>query len=214
MRKLDRSEYGAPPCLQRYQPGTHNWAGVTLEHKDEIRTHLHTMQGKRCAYCEGDLDELGQHIEHFRRKSMFPALIFDWCNLYCSCDQRDSCGHFKDHGAGPYNIADLIDPCLEDPDNFFVFRSDGTIILRRNLSETDEHRAKETLRVLSLDAQWGRLRKMRQAELAGYAKEAQEAVNAGFTPDEIREYFAELLNHARGRPFYTAIRHVLTGRQP
>lgn len=213
MRKLDRVNCPAPPCLAGYQYGVQTWEHVSPAHKTEIRTHLETMQGKRCAYCEGDIEVLGQHIEHFRRKSVHTALTFDWNNLFWSCNQTDSCGHFKDHGAGPYNVADLINPCLDDPDHFFVFRADGTINVRLGLSAQEEHRAKETLRVFSLDADWGRLRAMRKAAVSGYVIDADEAAGAGFSPDDIRAYFTAELEHAKDLPFYTAIRHVLTERQ-
>ncbi|QYK43751.1 MAG: TIGR02646 family protein [Xanthobacteraceae bacterium] len=213
MRKLDRAICPAPACLGSYTHGVHKWDNVSSAEKGEIRTQLEAMQGRRCAYCEGSIDSLGQHIEHFRRKSLHPALTFDWNNLFWSCDQTDSCGHFKDRGAGPYNVVDLIDPCLDDPDAFFVFRADGTISVRNGLSAQDEHRARETLRVFSLNPQWGRLRNMRQAAVSGYVDSANDAFDAGLTPADIRAYFAQELQAAHDLPFYTAIRHVLTERQ-
>ncbi len=212
MRKLDRPVGQPPQCLSGYHHTTHKWDDVGGTHKAEVRLHLEAMQGRRCAYCEGDLDALGQHIEHFRRKHDHPMLTFDWANLYWSCDQTDSCGHFKDRDGSPYNVADLIDPCCDDPDRFFLFRSDGTISLRNGLSLSDQHRATETLRVFSLDANWGRLRKMRKAAVSGFVLMADEAVNAGFSPMDIQELFETELNVARSLPFSSAIRHVLTER--
>lgn len=213
MRKLDRAVCPAPLCLVSYHPSEDSWEHVSSADKAEIRAHLETMQGKRCAYCEGDIEVLGQHIEHFRRKADFPALTFDWSNLYWSCDKTDSCGHYKDNGAGPYNVADLVDPCADDPDDFFIFRTDGTISVRRGLPAHDEHRAKETLRVFALDALGGRLRNVRKGVVSGYVDAANEAFEAGFSRDQIRVYFADELQHAEDLPFYTAIRHVLTERQ-
>lgn len=213
MRKLDRILSSAPRCLGGYHHGTHSWDDMAPDHKAEIRTHLETMQGRRCAYCEGDIDVLGQHIEHFRRKNVHPSLTFDWDNLFWSCDQSDSCGHFKDHGAGLYNVADLLNPCSDDPDAFFIFQADGTISVRRGLSTSDQRRAAETLRVFSLDAQWGRLRAMRKAAVSGYVDDADTAFNEGWRPEEIRMFFETELEIARQLPFYTAIRHVLTERQ-
>lgn len=212
MRKLDRATCQSPQCLGSYRHGTHSWDDVSSAHKAEIRAQLERMQGKRCAYCEGDVQVLGQHIEHFRRKSRHPALTFDWANLFWSCDQSDSCGHYKDHGAGNYNVSDLVDPCSDDPDAYFVFRSDGTIGVRSGLSARDQHRAAETLRVFSLDADWGRLRAMRKCAVSGYVKDADEAFEAGLSTDDIREYFADVIEYAKNLPFYTAIRHVLTER--
>jgi len=212
MRKLDRAICPAPACLGGYTHGVHTWDDVSPAHKEEIRTQLEAMQGRRCAYCEGSIDNLGQHIEHFRRKKLHPALTFDWSNLFWSCNETDSCGHFKDSGAGTYNVSDLIDPCHHDPDAFYVFRSDGTISIRHGLSAPDAHRAKETLRVFSLDADWGRLRAMRKAAVSGYVSDADEAFSAGLSLADIQEYFADALDCAESLPFSTAIRHVLTER--
>lgn len=213
MRKLDRAICPAPACLGGYTHGVHIWDNVSSGHKAEIRMHLEAMQGRRCAYCEGSIDSLGQHIEHFRRKKLHPAMTFDWGNLFWSCDQADSCGHYKDRGAGAYNVDDLINPCCDDPDAFFIFQADGTISIRRDLSEVDKRRASETLRVFSLNPQWGRLRAMRQAAVAGYISDADEAADAGLSLDDIHEYFADVLEYAKDFPFYTAIRHVLTERR-
>ena len=210
MRKLDRDCAEAPECLAGYDHRTDTWKSLTGEHKQQIRACLETLQGRRCAYCEGDLDLLGQHIEHFRRKSrfQFPELTFAWSNLYWSCDCDDSCGHYKDKRAGAYDVADLLNPCLDDPDKFFRFRSDGRISLRDGLGEIDLRRAQETLRVLNLDPQWGRLRKMRAAVLVGYVSLVDDG--AGLSNGELREYFEDVLLAAEAEPFSTAIRHVLT----
>ncbi|NEJ60791.1 TIGR02646 family protein [Rhizobium leguminosarum] len=212
MHHLDRAATPAPACLGSYNHGAHDWRDLDLLHKEQIRQCLEQMQGRRCAYCEGSIDALGQHIEHFRRKSTFPPLTFDWSNLYWSCDQTDSCGHYKDHGAGPYNVADLINPCLDNPDDFFLFRADGTISIRAGLPEQNQHRAVETLRVFGLDAQWGRLRNMRKGAVAGYVRDAEEAMEAGLEPEELHEYFSEALEAAATEPFPTVVRHVLTER--
>lgn len=213
MRKLDRTICSAPACLGGYAHGVHTWDNISSTHKGQIRTQLEAMQGRRCAYCEGSIDSLGQHIEHFRRKSLHPALTFDWDNLFWSCDQTDSCGHFKDRGAGPYNVADLIDPCKDDPDDYFIFWSDGTISVRSGLSTLEQHRATETLRVFSLHPYRGRLRNMRKSAVAQYVNYAADASEDGFSDDDIRELIAEELRFAHDLPFYTTIRHVLTERK-
>lgn len=210
MRKLDRTAATTPPCLANYKHGQHNWDVISAEDKAQIRVSLEQMQGRRCAYCEGDLGALGQHIEHFRRKGKFPALTFDWTNLFWSCDRADSCGHYKDHGADLYDVADLIDPCCDDPDQFFRFRSNGTIDIRAGLTADQYRRASETLRVFGLDGEWGRLRRMRHQAVVGYLTDVEDAAEAGFTPEELKAYFQETLQIAATLPFSTTIRHVLT----
>jgi uncharacterized protein (TIGR02646 family) len=210
MRQLDRGAAIIPACLSSYNHGSSTWDDVSPQHREEIRVSLQQMQGRRCAYCEGGVDALGQHIEHFRRKSKFQALTFDWDNLFWSCNQKDSCGRFKDNGAGNYHASDLIDPCMEDPDIFFRFRADGTIAIRAGLPLDKHHRAAETLRVLGLDEKWGPLRNMRKGVVAGYIMDAEEAAKIGFSANDLKEYFKEALAATADQPFSTVIRHVLT----
>jgi uncharacterized protein (TIGR02646 family) len=208
MRKLNREDIDEPACLANYQHDHHRWDDVTREDKAQIRQQLEHMQGRRCAYCEGSLDALGRHIEHFRRKGHFPHLTFAWCNLYWSCDQQDSCGHYKDHGAGPYDVNDLINPCVDTPDTFFRFRTDGTINVRADLGAADKHKAEETLRVFNLNPQWGRLRNMRKSAVSAYVSFVDGCVD--FSAGELQDFFRDELAAAATSPFFTAIRHVLT----
>jgi uncharacterized protein (TIGR02646 family) len=210
MRSLNRAIINEPPCLANYHHGHHRWDDLTPQDKDQIRHQLEQMQGRRCAYCEGSLDALGSHIEHFRRKRQghFPNLTFTWSNLYWSCDQKDSCGHHKDHGAGAYDVNDLVDPCNDNPDLFFRFRTDGTINVRNGLGAQNTHKAEETLRVFNLNPQWGRLRNMRKAAVSAYVSFVDGCV--GFSAAELHDFFTDELAAAAALPFFTAIRHVLT----
>jgi len=208
MRQLNRNGIVAPACLANYQHPAQNWDDVTTLDKVEIRAQLEIMQGRRCAYCEGPLDALGQHIEHFRRKRHFPHFTFAWANLYWSCDQTDSCGHYKDHGAGTYNVNELLEPCIDDPDQFFRFRTDGTISVRLGLSAAEQHKAEETLRVFNLNPKFGRLRNMRKAAISTYVSLVDGDV--ALSVNELQEFFSDELSQAMTQPFFTAIRHVLT----
>lgn len=212
MHLLDRQTVPAPPCLAAYQPGTHNWGCVTPEHKEILRTHLEQLQGRRCAYCEGSLELLGQHIEHFRRKHDFPQLTFAWNNLFWSCDQNGHCGCFKDRESGPYNPNDLIDPSVHDPELFLRFSSDGRIRLVPGLSAADQHRASETLRIFNLDHERGPLRRLRESHCAGYVQVGAELAElaANSTPDDWLPFLDEELQSTRHLPFATAIKHTLT----
>jgi uncharacterized protein (TIGR02646 family) len=208
MQRLERAGIPTPACLANFQHPAQNWDDVAGQDKIEIRACLEQMQGRRCAYCEGPIDALGQHIEHFRRRAHYPQLTFAWENLYWSCYQDDSCGRYKDLRADPFDYADLIDPCLDNPDQFFLFRSDGTITVRPGLSAADRRKADETLRVFNLNPRWGRLRYMRKAAIAPYVRLAGDGLE--FSADELRELFVDELREASSQPFFTAIRHALT----
>jgi uncharacterized protein (TIGR02646 family) len=208
LHKLQRG--AAPECLANFRHGIDAWSDVTAEEKTEIWRNLESMQGLRCAYCEAHIERGKRHIEHFRQRGRFAEGTFDWTNLFGSCDHEKCCGKHKDR-CGMYDPADIVKPDEEDPDDFFVFVSDGTIDVRRGLSARDEHRARETLRVLNLDAHGGRLRQMRRSAIAGHLH----------TVDEIRELAENLppelwmpelqreLHSIAELPFVTAIRHAL-----
>ncbi|AVP96204.1 TIGR02646 family protein [Ahniella affigens] len=215
MHKLNRGP--APACLRHYQADIHQWSkGVpTCAEKSDIWACLDVMQRGRCAYCEAELAHTDKHIEHFRQRSRYPAGTFDWSNLFGSCNRSDSCGRHKD-SCGQYNHADLVKPDQDDPDDYFVFVSDGTIAPRKGLSPSDSVRAHETLRVMNLDAAHGALRHMRRQAAIGYlqtAEEFQQFANA-FDESEWRSMLDEELAAIANLPFVTTIRHALLGIRP
>lgn len=208
MRLLSRESADTPTCLATYKHGRHKWDDVDGAHREQIRASLEQMQGPRCAYCEGPLNSLGHHIEHFRRKRHFVHLTFDWSNLFWSCNQLDSCGHFKDApgGPGPYNPDDLLNPCVDNPSLFFKFRSDGTIQVRSALSQRDDFRARETLRVFNLHADFGRLRNMRKAAASTYLQFVSDL--AEFDASERSEYAQHEIGATAAEPFSVLIRQM------
>jgi uncharacterized protein (TIGR02646 family) len=199
--------------LALYHHGQHQWTKTTPtdQERAEIRTELDAMQGRRCAYCECDLDQHGQHIEHFRQRSRYPQGTFAWDNLFLSCRRSDSCGNHKDT-CGPYNHTDLIKPDIEDPEHFFLFGQNGTINLRQGLNSQEAHRAEETLRIFNLDAQWGPLRQMRKVACIGYVETAiafQEMAQL-YPQADWWPLLQDELAYIEHLPFRTAIKHTLT----
>lgn len=213
MRHLDRDSVAAPPCLARYRHGEHQWDDLTAPHRAEVRAHLERLQGRRCAYCEGSLDALGHHVEHLRCRDRHPKRTFDWGNLYWSCTQDDSCGRYKDHQAAPYNVDDLIDPCDDDPDHFFRFRSDGSIDLAPGLSAREQHRARETLRVFNLNPAHGRLRVMRKLVADAYNQQEPNILRTlmDFDEDTRQAFILGELQRAEESFFGSVIRHLCLG---
>lgn len=211
MHRLERQAVLPPTCLARYRHGRDNWRDVSAEHRTELRVTLEQLQGRRCAYCEGPLDTLGEHIEHFRRRHTFPHLTFEWENLFWSCNQDHHCGRHKDSASGPYDPEDLINPAIDDPECFFRFSSDGTIRLIHGLSPDEERRAKETLRVFKLDHENGPLRRMRELYCVAYVRIGAEIAQlASDSMDLSQQFLEDELERTRGLPFETAIKHTLT----
>ncbi len=209
MHYLDRSQVAAPTCLSRYQHGRDAWEALARTKADygQVTDALDALQGGRCAYCEGLLGHA--HVDHFEQRSENVRRTFDWGNLFRSCLRDDSCGRYKDRQT--YACTDLIKPDVDDPEDFFRFQSDGSIATTESLSARDAHRARTTLRVLSLDAVHGPLRQSRQAHVQGYVQTGLEILDlAQQLGADARVLIEAEVAQTRHLPYATAIKHVLT----
>lgn len=220
MHKLNRQSVPAPACIVPYDPAR-RYANLNAFGKAEIRTALLTMQKERCAYCErrtGQAQNDG-HIEHFQNQAGHQHLDTDWNNLFWSCLDEKSCGKHKDQckvvgstgKSRPFNVADIIEPCTDDPEHFMMFISDGTIAPRENLTEDELRRYYETLRVFQL-ADSPFLRKSREDAVKPYISSLAALCAAG--PEYLFKYIVSELNRLDSAPFATAIRHFLESNQP
>ena len=125
-----------------------DWNAFSLRRpgaKEEVQLALLVMQNEKCAYCECKLDMHEGHIEHFRRKKWFPELTFSWCNLYYSCCRNGTCGRHKDRVLDKSMVDELIDPCVDNPEDYLQFTFDGNVAVRSGLSEEGVSRAKLTI---------------------------------------------------------------------
>lgn len=87
-----------------------------------VKEALARMFNDKCAYCESHVFHVSfPHIEHYKPKSKYPKLCFEWTNLFLACSMCNSSGYkgnkfpTKSKG-GPY-----IDPEIEDPNDHFNF---------------------------------------------------------------------------------------------
>ena len=215
MHKLDRSKAPHPVCLGNYSYPNQTWDDLARPDYIEIRTSLFSIQGFRCAYCEGGV-YLDGHVEHFRRKNPnhFPALTFDWGNLFFACGSKKHCGHYKDRSNGdPYNPNDVIKPDIEDPSDFLHFQSLGTVEPRSDITGDNKeqllHRATETIRVFNLDC--GALRQERRRAIQLYKNRDKQFFEdlSLFTDDERRAIIEDEIRATAEENYATAIRHFL-----
>ncbi len=165
-----------------------------------------------CSYCESSIvDHAHGHIEHFRPKNRFPALTFEWENLYLSCMANSHCGHYKDSAAAPHYDPDrLIAPDTDDPGEYLVFHASGEVGVRPGITADKTERAQLTITVLNLDETT--LRARRRATLLSYrdiiGSELDEI--SGWPAEERDEYLRGEIEASRGAEYSTAIRHFLT----
>lgn len=85
----------------------------------DIQAAVGEMTKGKCVFCESIINETTYlNIEHFKPKSKFPDLTFDWNNLFPSCLMCNN-GKDKDVDGHP---ADLVNPLTEDPEQYFTYK--------------------------------------------------------------------------------------------
>jgi hypothetical protein len=100
---------------------------------------------------------------------------------------------------GILNPIDLIDPSVEDPEQFLRFLPDGRVVAK-DAYGTGRHRAEETIRILNLKCV--RLQNMRANAIRTYTGAKMDIA-------ECPEFIDEELNNIRNEPFATAIKQFL-----
>ena len=99
-----------------------------------------------CAYCE---EFCHGQVDHFKPKSRFPELVYDWGNWVYSCH---FCNHRK-HECWPRG--GFVDPCsttAQRAESYFTFDiRTGEILLRSNLSNSQRSKALQTRDLLRLN---------------------------------------------------------------
>lgn len=213
MHKLTRPQQ-EPQALTTARTSQYpDWNHFPQNEKNQVRDELLRMQNFRCAYCERAINENHEvedgyngHIEHFRRKNVnfYPERVFDWENLYYSCLTSLTCGKYKDKYIKTKEQYDLlIDPCLENPEDFFVFDDRGRIAVRNGLKGSEIKRAEFTIKAFHLnEPRLIKLRKDVQKQYCSWIKQ--------YPREQILKYLHndDILN----APFITAIYHYFGER--
>jgi uncharacterized protein (TIGR02646 family) len=215
MHRLDRSLVPVPGCLVA-PPAGRRYDTLFSSEKEEICTGLLELQRHRCAYCErrtGEERDDG-HIEHFRNRAGHADLDLAWANMFWSCNDEKTCGKHKDKcnrwsgRLARFDPDDIIDPSVEDPDDFFLFVVDGTMRPLDALDASSGRRALETLRVFQL-ANSAYLRRSREDAVKPYLGAIASLLSAG--KDLVVRYVQGEIANIDSAPFATAIRQYLEG---
>lgn len=109
-----------------------------------LRRRFHDI----CGYCEEE-DTPGT-LDHFKPKSKFPELVYEWSNWVFACR---GCNNFK---GCKWPDGGYVDPCAclmsERPENFFDFDLDtGSIIPLSLLSEERHSKSWNTIEDIGLN---------------------------------------------------------------
>ena len=82
-----------------------------------IKQKLFESSKDKCAFCECKPAEGGNiEVEHFRPKSIYPHLTFEWTNFLPSCRKCNLSKLNHDTGVSP-----IVNPYDMDPEHFFYY---------------------------------------------------------------------------------------------
>lgn len=105
--------------FSKYAPSRAGFPTIWGLHKEVIAAMSH----RKCVYCEGPINApRAAHIEHFKPKSLFPSLAYEWTNFFLGCPGCNGAKHNKWPKRGGY-----IRPDRGDPSRNFAFAEDGTV---------------------------------------------------------------------------------------
>jgi uncharacterized protein (TIGR02646 family) len=81
------------------------------------------MSHRKCVYCEGPINApRAAHVEHFKPKTLFPSLAYEWTNYFLGCPGCNGEKGQKWPKRGGY-----VRPDKGDPSRHFVFSEDGDV---------------------------------------------------------------------------------------
>ena len=108
-------------------------------------------QNLLCAYCEKEINDnpRNSNIDHFRLKAghLFPEKTLDYNNLLVSCNTKSRCSDYKDkHIKSKKDYDNIINPVMENPDDFFDYLLNGKIVPKNN-----NEKAKFTIYIFQLN---------------------------------------------------------------
>ncbi len=163
----------------------------------EIQSVLSSMFHGKCAYCESHIGHISfAHIEHYRPKSKFPDLAFDWDNLLLACGMCNSTGYKGDEFPESDDGGPIINPCQEEPEDHFDFKYDVGTKIASVYGKTQRGKTTETL--LGLNRKELREYRSRQiTRLAALANLAQSDPEAQRLLEEACKDEAEYAAFAR-----------------
>ncbi len=137
----------------------------------KFRQELRTAFLGKCGYCEricAETSESGSRaptVDHFKPKSQFPKLTYEWSNWVFCCDRCNS------RKADQWPSSGLVDPCApcipERLKLYFDYSArTGEIVPKGGLAEPDRIKAQNTISSLGLNNR--DLRKSRQRWIARF----------------------------------------------
>ena len=122
----------------------------------ECREQAFNEQEGECAYTGMPLTKKEiVHLDHFKKKSIYPRLTFDWSNLFAAIKDNRFGSDYKDNHINENNATYyyqlLINPALDTPEAYFWYSNDGMVYPKDGLTSIDLEKANTTINLFNLN---------------------------------------------------------------
>ena len=141
-----------------YNNSCRTWNDFHKNHKEiyeDARLQILTNeQNQLCGYTEIYINELENcHIDHYKKRSMFPQLTFEWNNLIVATKDSEFGANYKDNKSGiqANEYADIFNPVIDDVEDCFDYTTWGEVIPKSKIDEDKSQKAKNTIDVFNLN---------------------------------------------------------------
>ena len=131
------------------------WNTLSQDIGQQIRDYiLDEEQNNQCAYTEIALGSStkSSHIDHFKKRALFPKDTFKWENLVVSCNSEEYGAKHKDKEIKLTDYQNLINPTIENPSDFFHYSFTGKVE-EKGQTDAERTKASTTIRLLALNNQ-------------------------------------------------------------
>jgi len=135
---------------KKYSPKS--WKDYDKENiRSKIKENILILeQEEYCPYCEKRIYDNEGHIEHIKPRDLYPKEFQNYNNIIVSCDEKNSCGKFKEN---KYND-NFINPVIDNPKDYFTYNISNGEIIPKEIDENSKIyiRAKYTIDILNLNS--------------------------------------------------------------
>jgi len=115
--------------FSKFAPDVLKKSGKKVEFPDvwssdaRVKDAMEALCHFKCAYCESPINaRRSEHVEHFKPKSLFPSLAYDWDNYFLACDGCNGTKLDKWPEQGAY-----VRPDEGQPEERFEYAEDGGV---------------------------------------------------------------------------------------
>jgi uncharacterized protein (TIGR02646 family) len=116
-----------------------------------VKKALEKSFNGKCAYCESVIGAVAAgHIEHYRPKSRYISLTFEWDNLLLSCPKCNSTTYKGNKFPKATDGGPILNPCTENPNDHIEFVYDAKLGLA--LAKGKTQRGETTINLFGLNS--------------------------------------------------------------